>query len=63
VTREDLAAKADWEGGLCEAIFGYGLKSSDLPKNAPSEIKQAFRALEAVKPQVDLLNKWLFEGY
>lgn len=60
MNREELAAKVDWEGGLADAIFGYGIKSDDLPHNAPKAIKQAWRDLEAVKPQLDLVSKWLF---
>ena len=60
MNREDLAAKTDWEGGVAESIFSYGLKSADLPKNAPSSIKQAWQRVEAVKDDVHAIEKWLF---
>ncbi len=60
ISKEDLAAKIDWEGGLAESIFGYGMKSSELPDNAPAAVKQAWKQLEEVRPQADLINKWLW---
>lgn len=36
----EFAAKVDWEGGLYEALFGYGLKSSDVDDEYP-ELKTA----------------------
>ena len=37
----ELAAKADWEGGLDEMIFGYGLELKDLPDDMPAHIVNA----------------------
>jgi hypothetical protein len=41
-TREDLAAKIEWEGGIEEA-FSYGIKHIDMPD---PEIKAAWARAE-----------------
>jgi hypothetical protein len=34
-TAQEFADKVEWEGGLYEAVTGYGLKASDLDDDAP----------------------------
>ena len=58
---EELAGKVDWEGGLTEAILGYGIKSEDLPVGTPPEIVDAWKRVEAVGPDVDKIQSWLPE--
>lgn len=60
MTRDELAAKADWDGGLPECIFGGILKHTDLPASAPTEIKQAWKRLEEAKRDMDFVGEWLF---
>lgn len=42
----------EWEGGLCEAVFGYGLSDSDLDDSDP-ELKEAIREMKAMEPVID----------
>lgn len=49
MTDEEFAAKVDWEGGLYEALFGYGLKSTDLD-NQDGVLAQAIRQIESLAP-------------
>jgi len=42
----EFAQKIDWEGGITETLFVYGLSSSVL-KNQDGELAKAVRALEA----------------
>jgi hypothetical protein len=58
--KHELAAKCDWEGGIPESIFGTGINSSDLPRNAPKAIKQAWKELEDLRPQMQFIASWLW---
>lgn len=60
-TPQELAGKVDWEGGVTEAILGYGIKSEDLPEATPAEIVEAWKRVEAVGPDVDKIQNWLPE--
>lgn len=60
MTREELAVKTDWEGGLPESLFGGIVTHADLPPDAPTEIKMAWKRLEAAKPDMDFIGEWLF---
>lgn len=44
-TDQEFATKVDYEGGVFDALFGYGLKS-DLLENQEGELAIAVRALE-----------------
>lgn len=57
----DLAAKVEWEGGLTEAILGYGIKSEELPEGTPEEVVEAWKRVEAVKPDLAVIENWLPE--
>lgn len=43
-SREDLAAKIEWEGGVLESL-GYGIKSGAMPEG-DTELETAWKALE-----------------
>lgn len=64
---EDVASKVDWEGGVTEAILGYGLKSSDLPETVPPHVLAAWKFIENVDDAVNVVQEWLdtadFSGY
>lgn len=61
VSSSDLKQKADWEGGILELIFGYGLSAKDLPDDLPGDIRTAFYILISAGTWVDLINEY-FEG-
>ena len=46
---QELANKADWEGGIDELIFGYGLTLDELPDDASDEVRQLVGKLLGVK--------------
>jgi hypothetical protein len=48
-TRQALANKAEWEGGVLDMLFGYGLKPEDVPADDP-ELREAIA--EALKAGV-----------
>ena len=54
----DVRDKVDWEGGIADAIIGYGLTASNLPENAPPEVVEAWLAIEAVVPHVRTISAW-----
>ena len=45
LTDPEFAAKVDYEGGLLEALLGYGLSSDSLE---PGELKDAISELENI---------------
>lgn len=47
MTPKEFAGKVEWEGGLYDALFGYGLKSSDLEDG---ELKDAIESVESWAP-------------
>lgn len=56
-TRQELAEKIDWEGGLEEFAFGYGVNLEDLPDD---EIRELFAKLLEVAPVLDQINRLLY---
>ena len=44
-SREDLAAKIEWEGGILETV-DYGIKAGDMP-GGDTELTEAWAKLEA----------------
>ncbi|AEK10025.1 hypothetical protein FDH96_gp142 [Mycobacterium phage Rey] len=60
MTPQEFYSAVEWEGGLCEAVFSYGLGPDDLDDSDP-ELKEAIRAMKGVEPVIDrareLLNK------
>ena len=53
LSKEDLASKIDWEGGLGEVIFNYAgpdfLEEYDVSVEACIAWRNAFFAMEALK--------------
>ena len=59
-SREDLAAKVDWEGGVSEAINGYGIGADELPEDTPADIVAAWRRVEIIGGDVEFIQEWLY---
>lgn len=59
-TRQEIADKADYEGGVLDFVFGYGLSVDDLPE-ADLELREALRDLLACKPAIDRFEALLPE--
>lgn len=59
-SREDLAEKADWEGGILELVFGYGMSQEELPDNTPGPVRDAFTRLFDIKSDVRTIQDWLY---
>jgi hypothetical protein len=57
--RHELFCKADYEGGILELIFGYGLSLDDLPENDP-ELRQAVADVLAAGPAIERLE-WMLD--
>lgn len=59
-SRQQLAAKAEWEGGPAEFIFEYGLNPDDLPGGTPPDVTAAVTRL-ATQAAADLetFRTWL----
>ena len=55
----ELAQKADDEGGVASFVFGYGVDTDDLPPDLPSHIRAFFRQLNAVKPSLQEISRYL----
>jgi hypothetical protein len=58
--RQEIADKADWEGGLLDFIFGYGLEVADCPEG-DDELREAVAEVLKLKPAIDRLEKLLPE--
>jgi hypothetical protein len=61
MNKHDLANKVDWEGGVWEAICGYGMDDSWLPENTPQEIRDAWNRVRATEQDVRVINEWLWD--
>lgn len=59
MTPGEFYQKCDYEGGLLEAVFGYGLTADDLDDSDPG-LKQAIRELAAIAPLVDRAKDLLY---
>lgn len=59
MTREELAAKVDWEGGVHEAIAGYGLPPELLPEDVPVSVLAAWQNIYATDRDARIIEKWL----
>lgn len=58
-TREQLASKVEHEGGVLEAIVGYGISPTGLPSSTPSEVWNAWARIYATRHDVDTIETWL----
>ena len=52
-SREHLAAKIEWEGGILEAL-DYGIRTGDMPEG-DTELAEAWEKLEAAWKQLNPL--------
>lgn len=59
-SREDLFVKVDYEGGVAESIFGYGIYAEDLPEETPARIVQCWTAVEQVADELHEIQNWLY---
>lgn len=59
-TREELAEKVESEGGVCNAIIGYGLESVLLPADVPAEVQLAWRQVYTARHAVAVVYAWLY---
>lgn len=59
-SRQELANKADWEGGILDMLFGYGLSVDDVPED-DVELREAIAACLAAKPAIAHLESLLPE--
>lgn len=50
-TLEDVAGKVEWEGGLFDAAYGYGLHHDDIDPNALPELYEAWKAMDHAHDQ------------
>lgn len=57
-SRQEVANKADWEGGLLEFVFGYGVDPDEMPD---AELSDAVRDLLAMEPLIDRVKQLLPE--
>lgn len=58
-TREELAAKVDWEGGISETITGYGIPPDRLPHDVPQEVADAWWRVYSTREDLDIIDRWL----
>lgn len=60
---EQLAEKIDWEGGVYNAIVGYGIRPSMIQewygKPLPAEIKAAWEKVMSVESAIREIANWL----
>lgn len=58
----ELASKADWEGGITEMLYGYGIDIDDLPSDTPLGIVEDFKRALAAAPAINRISEWLDEA-
>ena len=60
--RRQLAEKVEWEGGVLEAIVGYGMPA-DIVISAygpmPANVEMAWRRIELVESAARVVENWL----
>lgn len=59
-SRQELSSKADYEGGILDMLFGYGLSVDDVPED-DVELREAIAACLAAKPAIAHLESLLPE--
>jgi hypothetical protein len=55
----DLASKVDNEGGVTDAIIGYGIPPKYLPDDVPENIKAAWERVYGIGDDVEFIAEWL----
>lgn len=61
-TKDELASKVDWEGGVAEAITGYGISVDALPEDAPTWVRANWKVVQESGPAIRRINEWLYGG-
>lgn len=59
-SRQELADKADYEGGIAEMLFGYGLHPDDVPED-DVELREAIAEALKAGPWIEKINGLLPE--
>lgn len=59
-SRQEIADKADWEGGTLDFVFGYGLSVEELPED-DQELRDALAELLAMRPAIEKFKSLLPE--
>lgn len=59
-SRQEVADKADWEGGVLDFVFGYGLFVDELPED-DQELRDALTELLAMRPVIEKFKSLLPE--
>lgn len=61
MTKEEIAGKVEWEGGIPETILMYGLSSTVLPHEAPIAVREAWERLyDQSRRDIILIEGWLY---
>lgn len=60
MTRQELADKVDWEGGIAEAITGYGIGPANLPDDMPDDVHSAWMRLYNRGTDIGIISEWLY---
>jgi len=62
MTDEEFVGKVDYEGGLLDAVFGYGLSEDDLEDG--SRLKPIIARLTALTKEIDSIQSeyWAIEN-
>ncbi len=57
-SRQELADKADYEGGIVDMLFGYGLEPDDVPED-DVELRLAIAEALKAEPWIEKINAML----
>lgn len=61
MTPEEFIDRCDWEGGIWNGIFGYGLKETDLDRTE-GEFYDAVKELSSMRERIqkltDIINSY-----
>lgn len=55
----DLHDKIEWEGGLLDAIHGYGIHEENLPSTTPRKVTEAWGRLDNMHDDIAFVEEWL----
>lgn len=59
MTKEEIAGKIEWEGGVVDTILDYGLDVSFLPDDVPAEVAEAWSRIQDIDEDVSTIEEWL----
>jgi len=54
-----LKGKVEWEGGVSEAITGYGISTADLPDGVPAAVVESWDRVSKIRDDVYVIETWL----